>query len=129
MRRPTRATTSLPTVRATRSRTSRRHYTAAINDVHDPVTGTPDPIILLGGYQAEATYNGAVLNVLDVALQPPFESGVFDIDNLAGVTVFNAIAPLSASWPIDPLAFLKLRLVGCVFDETVLTLNSPRSST
>ena len=97
--------------------------TAAIYDVHDLGTGTPDPTILLGGYQAEATYNGDLLNVLEVALQPPFESGTYSIDNPAGVTAFNAIAPLGVSWPIDPLAFLKLRLVGCVLDETVLTLN------
>ena len=97
--------------------------TAVIEDVHNPVTGDPDPTILLGGYEAEATYNGLVLNVLEVALQPPFETGASNIDNVAGVTAFNAIAPLGANWPVDPLAFLKLRLVGCLSEETTLTLN------
>jgi len=63
-----------------------------------------------------------VLNVLEVALQPPFSAGASNINNTTGVTAFNAIAPLGAPWPVDPLAFLKLRLVGCLSENSTLTL-------
>ncbi len=82
---------------------------------------TGDPV-LIGSYEAEFNYNGSILNVLDVRLKPPFDTGSSDIDNPAGLTQFNGTATAGAPAPVD-LAFLPMRLVGCALDQCQGTLN------
>ena len=97
--------------------------TPAILQVNDPVTGDPLPGVLIGGYQASLSYTGTLVNVLEVRLKLPFDTGAANIDNPAGSTQFSAIAPAGAPWPIDPLAFLTLRLTGCVDELATVDLS------
>ena len=91
----------------------------SITEANDPVTGDP---VLIGGYEAEFTYDGSILNVLDVRLKPPIDTGSSNIDNPAGLTRLVSVAPLGAEAPVD-LAFLPMRLVGCALDQCQGTLN------
>jgi hypothetical protein len=84
------------------------------------VLGTP---ALIAGYVASLSYPGTLINVLEVRLQPPFDTGEANIDNTAGLTQFSAVAPAGASPPIDPLTFAPVRLLGCVPDVATMTLN------
>ena len=94
---------------------------ASIQQVYDPNTLDPLPGALVGSYQASMTYNGTLLEVLDVRLKAPFDTGNVAIDNMAGVITFDAAAVGGAPWPVNPLAFAVLRLTGCVTDSVTLT--------
>ena len=94
---------------------------AAIQQVYDSNTLAPLPGVLIGSYQASLSYNGTLLEVLDARLKAPFDTGNVAIDNLAGLTTFDASAVGGAPWPVDPLAFAVLRLTGCVTDPVTLT--------
>jgi hypothetical protein len=85
----------------------------AILEMYDPVTGNPLPGVLVGGYQASVLYPAGLLKVLDCRLKPPVDTGACNVDNLNGMTVFNGVAALGTPWPVDPVAFLALRLTGC----------------
>ncbi len=93
----------------------------SIPKVKELGSGDPLPNVLIKSYAASLTYNGSLLQVLDVRLKPPFETGGVAIDNAGGITQFSASAPNGVPWPIDPLAFITLRLTGCFQDSPTLT--------
>ncbi len=89
--------------------------------VYDATTGLGLPGALVGSYQATLSYNGALLNVLDVRQKAPLSTGGETINNPGGSTSFDGSAPGGAAWPLDPLAFVALRLTGCATDPVALT--------
>jgi len=93
---------------------------AGITEVRDPTTG--DPLsVLVGGYQAEFSYIGSIVNVLEVRLKSPLDTGASSINNPGGLTQFNGIAATGASAPVE-LAFLTMRLIGSVDQQCQGTL-------
>ena len=93
----------------------------AILQVYDSYSLQSLPGVLIGSYQASMAYNGTLLEVLDARLKAPFDTGNVAIDNLAGLTTFDASVLMGTPWPVDPLAFAVLRLTGCVTDSVTLT--------
>ncbi len=89
-----------------------------ISKVYDSQTLGDLPQVHIGSYQATLQYNGTLLNVLEVRLKAPFATGTVTIDNPNGSTQLSASTSPAASWPIDPLAFVTMRLLGCV-DQTI----------
>ena len=91
-----------------------------ILEVQDPHT---DEVLTVpvGAYNAEFYYDGSIVNVLEVRLTPPFDTGAVNIDNPGGVTRFNGLSVEGALAPVD-LAFLALRLQGSVHDQSQGTL-------
>ena len=94
-----------------------------IAEVNHAETGNPLPGVTIASYDATLAYDGLLVNVQDVRLKAPFDVGNAVIDNPSGLTTFYATGPLGgAPWPIDPLAFLALRLTGSVLDQAQVTL-------
>ena len=73
-------------------------------------------------YISIAHVPGGGMELLEVRLEPPFDTGESNIDNVAGLTQFSYLAPAGAAPPIDPLAFIPVRLLGCVGDLVTATL-------
>jgi len=94
----------------------------SIPQVYDAITLATLPGIKVGSYQATLQYNGTLLKVLDVRHKPPFLGDPTVIDNPGGSTLFRAVAPDGAPWPAQ-LAFVPLRLTGCITDAVTLTPN------
>ncbi len=93
----------------------------AIPQVYDPTTLNPLPGVLVGSYQSSLSYNGALLQVLDVRQKAPLSTGGETINNPGGSTTFDGLVPGGAPWPLDPLAFVPLRITGCATDAVTLT--------
>ncbi len=91
-----------------------------ILEVQDPDTGEAVEVPV-GAYNAEFHYDGSIVTVMEVHLTPPFDTGAFNINNPGGVTGFAGLSVDGAIAPVD-LAFLTLRLVGSVHDQSQGTL-------
>jgi len=87
-----------------------------ILEIQDPDTDEVLPVPV-GAYNAEFHYDGSIVNVLEVRRMSPFDTGADNIDNPGGLTRFNGLRVEGALAPVD-LAFLALRLVGSVHDQS-----------
>ena len=72
-------------------------------------------------YAAALSYNGNLINVLEVRHQSEFP-GADTIDNLSGSAEFNGTAPEGVATPCD-VAFLALRLTGALGQPATATLS------
>ncbi len=100
-----------------------------IPQVVDASTGLPLPNVLLGAYAASLTYPPDpplppdFIAVLGCRLKPPFETGACNTSgDPNGIVILSGLAPQGAPWPVDPLAFVPLRLLGCVQNVGTVTL-------
>ena len=80
-----------------------------ITRVYDPSTGD-DEAIPLGAFQAQLTYVGTCINLLDVR-ELDFTLTAANIDNNTGLAAFNGVDSLGVPWPAD-LGHALTRLVG-----------------
>jgi hypothetical protein len=71
-------------------------------------------------YAAASTYNGTLINVLEVRHQSVFP-GANTIDNLSGSAEFNGTASEGVATPCD-IAFLTLRLTGALGQPATVRL-------
>lgn len=87
---------------------------------------TPLPAGGIGSYVASATYNGTLINMLDV--RPglfPFDAALTskNINNVTGVTTFSGAQNLVDAHPPLTAAKMVPRLMGCKTDAPTLTLH------
>ena len=89
-----------------------------INLINNSSTGDPQPSRLISSYEANITYpesGTASAIATDCVLKSPFTSGPSDCTILSGQVHLRATTGVTGSGvvaPIDPLAFVSLRLLG-----------------
>ena len=99
---------------------------ATIDEIKDAGSGDPLPGRLIGSYKAQLTFSSSLAEATACRLKSPIDqsptlcsigSGIVQLQATAGVTGSGVVAPL------DPLAFVALRLVGANDEDTVVNLN------
>ncbi|PKB59637.1 MAG: hypothetical protein BZY83_00790 [SAR202 cluster bacterium Casp-Chloro-G2] len=88
---------------------------STIDLIKNTATGTPLPTREIASYEANITFPAAQAVGTDCRLKSPFTSGVTDCSILAGSVHMQATAVTTGTGvvaPIDPLAFVALRLLG-----------------
>jgi|GEM_PF-549332 len=104
----------------------------AILQVKDPVTGDPKPDVKIGGYRSTLSYPSNMAQVADCRLKAPLDNGECNVDNIGGTARVSAVDAPGAPWPINPLAFVAVKLTSCVgqvgaanvFYEEIVDVNS-----
>ena len=82
-----------------------------IDLIKDPATSLPLPATLIASYAADVTYDPNLAEVTDCRLKPPLDASTCTVDNVNGlVQLAGSGTPTVA--PLNPLAFLALRLIG-----------------
>lgn len=86
---------------------------ATIELIKDDPGGGPLPGVQIASYEANITFPAALAEATDCRLKPPFDGGPSpDCSIGPGLVHLRAGAAIPAVAPIDPLAFVALRLVG-----------------
>jgi len=104
----------------------RAQVDAGIIRVFDPETG--DTVAVdkgIASYEAELSYDGSQVNILDVfGGDHPFDDvPTFNIDNAAGLTTFSAAQTEAEPQPPLTVSYVSIRLVGSAEEDAVLELS------
>jgi len=88
---------------------------STIDLIKDAITGDPLPARKVASYEANITFSASLAVATDCRLKAPFNSGVTDCAINPGTVHLQATSSATGSGtaaPIDPLAFVALRLIG-----------------
>lgn len=99
---------------------------ATIDQIKDAGSGDPLPGRLIGSYKAELTFPATLAEATDCRLKSPVDQSPTNCSISAGLVQLQATAGVTGSGvtaPIDPLAFVALRLIGANNSFTTVNLN------
>ena len=99
---------------------------ATIDQIKDALSGNPLPGRLVASYVAQLTFSNSLAEATDCRLKPPIDQNPTNCSISPGLVELQATFGVSGSGvvaPIDPLAFVALRLIGDNTSTTVVNLN------